>query len=165
VGGVLRLEIKFQYEPEGYHLPSGDYPPDFYLPELQTFVEVKPGPGPDWPKIDVPPDPLPREAKLGRELVSLAPPKTGFLLVYGDPIDVMYDTGNKHINFNAMSIVARSSDWPPRSAIESLTRRGGITTGPHLLLSEGLHCRFSSAQAVAAAKAARAARFEHGERP
>jgi hypothetical protein len=30
------------YEPEGMALDSGNYRPDFYLPELRTYVEVKP---------------------------------------------------------------------------------------------------------------------------
>lgn len=35
--------IAFEYELEGYKLPSGlQYLPDFYLPHLDTFVEVKP---------------------------------------------------------------------------------------------------------------------------
>lgn len=34
--------IEYQYEPEGFDLPSGGYLPDFYLPELQVFVEIKP---------------------------------------------------------------------------------------------------------------------------
>jgi len=34
--------LKWEYEPEGYHLPSGDYLPDFFLPEIQTWIEVKP---------------------------------------------------------------------------------------------------------------------------
>ena len=34
--------IKYEYEPEGFELPSGDrYLPDFYLPEQEMFVEVK----------------------------------------------------------------------------------------------------------------------------
>lgn len=35
-------DIKYEYEPEGFKLPSGGYLPDFYLPELQVYVEIKP---------------------------------------------------------------------------------------------------------------------------
>lgn len=39
------LGIKWIYEPEGYELPGGErYLPDFYLPEHQVYVEVKPEP-------------------------------------------------------------------------------------------------------------------------
>lgn len=33
--------MAFQYEADGYHLPSGPYLPDFWLTELQLFVEIK----------------------------------------------------------------------------------------------------------------------------
>ena len=37
------LGVNYEYEPEGFELSNGDkYLPDFYLPELETFVEVKP---------------------------------------------------------------------------------------------------------------------------
>ena len=38
------LETRWEYEPEGYELPSGRYLPDFYLPDLRggVFLEVKP---------------------------------------------------------------------------------------------------------------------------
>ena len=36
------LGIEWQYEPEGYQLLSGWYLPDFWLPEIDAFLEVKP---------------------------------------------------------------------------------------------------------------------------
>ena len=37
------LGIKYEYEPEGFLLGAGvRYLPDFYLPEMETYVEVKP---------------------------------------------------------------------------------------------------------------------------
>ena len=36
------LGIKWEYEKEGYELPSGRYLPDFWLPRLDCFAEVKP---------------------------------------------------------------------------------------------------------------------------
>lgn len=36
------VNIKYEYETEGYTLPNGDqYLPDFYLPTFQTYVEIK----------------------------------------------------------------------------------------------------------------------------
>lgn len=32
----------WDYEPEGFKLPSGQYLPDFWLPRLELWVEVKP---------------------------------------------------------------------------------------------------------------------------
>ena len=34
--------IEWQYEAEGFELNGARYLPDFYLPELKTFIEVKP---------------------------------------------------------------------------------------------------------------------------
>lgn len=36
--------VMWAYEPDAYDTPGGLYLPDFYLPQLHTFVEVKPGP-------------------------------------------------------------------------------------------------------------------------
>jgi hypothetical protein len=35
------LGFKWEYEREGFHLPSGNYLPDFYFPEYETYAEVK----------------------------------------------------------------------------------------------------------------------------
>jgi hypothetical protein len=34
--------IDWQYEVEGFHLNGARYLPDFFLPELKTYVEIKP---------------------------------------------------------------------------------------------------------------------------
>jgi hypothetical protein len=36
------LGVQWEYEKEGYQLKSGWYLPDFWLPEVNSFVEVKP---------------------------------------------------------------------------------------------------------------------------
>jgi hypothetical protein len=43
VAEILRsLSIYYEYEPISYQLPNGErYIPDFWLPELRTFIEVK----------------------------------------------------------------------------------------------------------------------------
>lgn len=35
------LGFRWEYEAEGFALPSGPYLPDFWLPDLRTFAEVK----------------------------------------------------------------------------------------------------------------------------
>lgn len=37
-----RLEAKWEYEPRLFQTPLGGYLPDFYLPKLKAWVEVKP---------------------------------------------------------------------------------------------------------------------------
>jgi hypothetical protein len=36
------LGIKYEYEREGYETAAGYYLPDFWLPDIQTYVEIKP---------------------------------------------------------------------------------------------------------------------------
>jgi hypothetical protein len=36
------LGVRWEYEPEGFTLPSGNYLPDFRLPGLNMFAEIKP---------------------------------------------------------------------------------------------------------------------------
>lgn len=39
------LGIKYEYEPEGFELQSGWYLPDFWLPQLHAWLEIKPRDG------------------------------------------------------------------------------------------------------------------------
>jgi hypothetical protein len=36
------LGIRWEYEPDGYRLPSGSYLTDFWLPDLGEWIEIKP---------------------------------------------------------------------------------------------------------------------------
>ena len=36
------LRLRWEYEPDGYRLPSGAYLTDFWLPDLAEWVEIKP---------------------------------------------------------------------------------------------------------------------------
>lgn len=73
---------KFEYENQGYELPSGRYLPDFWLPEEKAFIEIKPAP---QPPLDA--QPLPRELQLAGELMVMS----GFsvYVLYGDPVDCL----------------------------------------------------------------------------
>lgn len=62
------LGIKWEYEPEGFELGNGlRYLPDFWLPDWQLWVEVKPGPA-----DAVATEKASRLAELGRDLVLIA---------------------------------------------------------------------------------------------
>jgi len=41
---LTQLGVTWQYEPQGFHLPSGNYLPDFFLPLVNggTWLEIKP---------------------------------------------------------------------------------------------------------------------------
>ena len=36
------INLKYEYEPEGFKFDGYRYVPDFYFPETKTFAEVKP---------------------------------------------------------------------------------------------------------------------------
>lgn len=68
-------DIKWEYEPEGYELPSGRYLPDFYVPAYKSYLEVKPA------SFEI--DPKSREIRLLEELAEGS--LRGAVLVAGDP--------------------------------------------------------------------------------
>jgi hypothetical protein len=137
----------WQYEVEGFALPSGSYLPDFHCPDLsygtiapplRTFIEVKPAPHPwgwSWEPKPIS-RPLPREVQLGYELATLL--TVHFVIVYGDPLDVL------DIADDGGSVAIDPSGKIEQQGI------GPLDYIPPLR---------------AAANAARAARFEHGEHP
>jgi hypothetical protein len=43
------LGIPWEYEKEGFQINGKYYLPDFYLPDIDTWIEIKPGPPKDWP--------------------------------------------------------------------------------------------------------------------
>lgn len=78
------MGIEYQYEPEGFETPFGWYLPDFYLPKMNAWVEVKGGR--EWT-----PD---ERAKL-TNVCSLT--DCIGLFVYGDPLEQFSYPNNKTI--------------------------------------------------------------------
>jgi hypothetical protein len=140
-----RARTVWQYEAEGFALPSGSYLPDFHCPDLSygkiipplwTYIEVKPAPSPPWAASWEPepiPQLLPREVKLGYELATLL--AVHFVIV-GDPLDVL-----------------------------DIADGGSITIDPSGKIGRGIGPLDYIHPLRGAANAARAARFEHGEQP
>lgn len=74
------IRMRFEYEPNGYEISPGEwYLPDFYLPDLQVYVEIKP-----LADIDIRFD-LSEKCKR----FSLATGKAIYLS-FGDPVDSVY---------------------------------------------------------------------------
>ena len=72
--------IKYEYEPEGYVLDDGTpYLPDFYLPELRAFVEIK--------RANLPDDER-ENAEEKCRLLSAGNLDDSVLLCAGDPVDM-----------------------------------------------------------------------------
>lgn len=75
--------LKWDYEAQGFDLPSGPYLPDFYMPDYHTFVEIKPDKG-GW--VD--------EFNLGREMVA-EDPSAEFVMFFGDPVSAVFNKSAK----------------------------------------------------------------------
>lgn len=134
------LKLNWVYEHEGYALPSGWYLPDFWFPDEYVIVEIKHGPQPT--NAQGRPDFDTREQKLMDEIVREVEDIDGGLVLYGDPLDVMYNV---------------------------VDRRGLVELGHNCArlfgFEERLTDKLFGRECQAAALAARQARFEHGERP
>jgi hypothetical protein len=149
----------FEYEHEGYHLPSGSYLPDFYFPQFAAFLEVKPCHALprghfefEFPYSALPiRDDFPREIVLLWELSRKLNLRGKSVIAYGDPVDVFCDQGG---------------DKRPGGTIEIDSQNGprnGCGLLFHFFFFAG-HFSEPPENIVAAAYAARSARFEHNER-
>lgn len=158
------LEIPFEYELEGYELPDGvRYLPDFYLPQLKTYVEVK-------PNADLSRKDFEKIIKFGVNC------DQGLLLIVGTPTN------------EDMYLIDRrtSEEW---AHVEDELKDGGITheqqvaeyfeqfkdwghvefgwypqqeSLKHLHLVYRSKCPYLESKLVQAALTAKQARFEHG---
>jgi hypothetical protein len=146
----------FEYEYEGYHLPSGSYLPDFYFPQFAAFLEVKPShllPSAhfefEFPYSEYPiRDDFPREIVLLWELSQKLKLAGESVIVYGDPVDVFCDQGCER----------------PGGTV-AIDPRKGPRNGCGLLFHFLFDPRSKTPEEfIAAAYTAREARFEYGAR-
>jgi hypothetical protein len=155
------LGIKWEYEVEGYSLPSGGYLPDFWLPELiagshkpGTWLEIKP----DTPIVQD--DPRWTELAVGTD--------RPLLLALGTPSDA-------NANDGAMQIFMADGGWDCYHGFTVCPDRGTIEV-QFSSRQDRMHCcpeapwhaargTYSSPQLAWAMESARSARFEHGDNP
>lgn len=95
------MEIQYEYEPEGFELPSGEYYlPDFHLPSLKTYVEVKHSgedfisfPDEDSVKFDD------EFSKYGEFAHEMAMNDFGVWFVFGDPKNALREEKSNYLFF------------------------------------------------------------------
>ena len=87
------MQIQYEYEPEGFQVGEAKaYLPDFFLPDLSTYVEIKPNNA-----FDISVDNEKHEFSMGGEDIekyaqacnSFADAGYMFMLLCGDPVDVI----------------------------------------------------------------------------
>lgn len=158
------LDVKYQYEPEGFELSDGTYYlPDFYLPDLHLFVEVKGVMG----KEDI------HKIEQFREDNAENALDGNCLWVVGDIPSEQELTDScwpySHYDYPYFSI---DYDYPyvpcicpvcGKFGIE-FDGRGGRVCGDKCTESDKSYS-YDHPKIVAAYKKARQARFEHGETP
>lgn len=141
------LGIEWRYEPEGFETPAGWYLPDFYLPAVKRWVEIKGG-KPTKRDLD-------RGLHFGESRWQVG---EGYRIICGD-IPREFATGIPVLTYTQIMIVVASTltdaemdelEYPPetRGFLDSVwipDRKRGTYDG--------------------ALTAARSARFEHGESP
>lgn len=151
---------KYSYETQGYRLPTGKlYLPDFYLPELKTWVEVKGDMG----------------AEDENKILEFVRERSEPIVVLGD----IPDPGSNGPHFHILGKPYGSPVVAIFGAVWALTMRGvrpeqhGIPTYvlPHdEFPANGWELKSSPVLSVhtivdESYRAARSARFEHGENP
>lgn len=175
---LTELGVTWQYEPQGFHMPSGPYAPDFFLPLLDggTWIEVKPyGPGSyfGWgvdsalgiPKVD--------DSRLDEFADYMQSEGQSFYVAHGIPSDQLMDGWAK---YSAEGML--EAPWDPfmwcicgcgKTVGIEFDGRGDRIRCRHAGCSRSPHgdkgYSHDHPRIRAAAAAARAARFEHGEAP
>ena len=87
------MGIRYEYEPEGFKLENGEcYLPDFYLPEMRIYVEVKPASQIfiEFPEDDKVTFGDKKTEKYGFFARGIAEKGFGAWFVFGDPVDALF---------------------------------------------------------------------------
>jgi hypothetical protein len=156
------LRIPWRYEPEGFDLPSGPYLPDFWLPDLKCWIEIKPG------------DPTDDENAKCRDLATASEcPVFMFCGAIGDHLfgefgasdgAYRFDPGGDWDNYYAWCECTSCGKFGIQ--FEGRSDRLPCKSGKCKRSSHGDKGRTANtARLIRAYTAARSARFEHGEFP
>lgn len=159
--------LRYRYEPEGYRLSDGTaYLPDFFLPELNIFAEIKAGRNLDDGKAE----------RFARDYTDFDSDFGGVLVCYGDPyiMDLRFlsfcesdaDGGGQFDTDAAMDVCSFLIDTDTGEPFLLIEAEKAELAFHNARRVNGLYYRPKHVDPfpirVAAAKA-RQARFEHGE--
>ncbi len=156
------LGLRWEYEKQGYHLPSGSYLPDFWLSDFSTWVEIKPE------------EPSRLERDLCYELCDAL--RQRVVIFVGVPDQSEYGIIVSHgflwekLDGWLIAEMQRNPDeYGGRDRVSKRLHDGGMTWGIDPITFGdvfGIRRPDITTQAYECAiEAARSARFEHGETP
>jgi hypothetical protein len=175
---LTELGVTWQYEHQGFRMPSGPYAPDFFLPLLDggTWIELKPyGPGSYFGYCDCEVLGIPKvhDNRLDEFANYVQSKSQQFYVAYGIPSDRLMDG---FAEYNAEGML--ESLWDPFMwSICACGKTVGIEfdgRGDRIRCLDANCCKsphgdkgysHDHSRIRAAVAAARAARFEHGETP
>lgn len=163
------LGLPWEYEKEGYDLPSGKYLPDFWLPSLECWAEIKPGSA-VWP------DDFRLTWELaqagGRAWVLAGNPWPGEHRIhvmhdYRDGLpeecEWHYDCLTECRRCNGLCLLADGDSFPGPVKYYGFSDIGRHTCGDHDKWPSPPEPGVYAERVYEACAAARGARFEHGE--
>lgn len=162
------LEIRYEYEPEGFNINGVYYLPDFWLPDHHWFVEVKRAGAilkGEWEKINA----------FDENSMDLPHPYQSFgvIVVYGPPDDPFVDLGGGRLVIGIPNVpyypyrgpntpTFYAPGWPDEpSYIDPEACSKNWHFAKRIFSPES----FTEQQIRSAVKAALSARFEYGESP
>jgi len=152
------LEIRWEYEPQGYVIDGRPYLPDFWLPELQTWAEVK---GSDQDNFEGEHVDLCRglaNAEGHPVILLTGPPEARFYSRFAPDLDPQSFTAAFFRDYSTRLVVA-DHYWFQHVVIREVD-------GALILMGDDRCVRNSLGGGfLEAVTAARSARFEHGETP
>lgn len=150
--------IEWQYEPEGFNLPIGPYLPDFWLPQVRMWAEVKP---------DRPTD---QELRKAHDLANAS--GRPVLLLIGQPADLAYYAIEPDSNNCSMPVILPDGatvsvmDYAPFECSNYHLHEHRMFTGCGMCSEFPKPWDYcNSPHDHPAVIAALSARFEHGEAP
>jgi hypothetical protein len=153
------LGLAWEYEKEGYSLPSGNYLPDFWMPKLGLFIEIK---GPQPTKFEI---------RLAQEMSE----RTGTVAIFhGVPLEnegvlASLDVGSSSCGTSTWACWWASWPFPAGVLIAALfpgrvlVQPDWSTAVPGVIDAHEFDVTSDAPWLVRAAAAARSARFEFGE--
>jgi hypothetical protein len=173
---LASMGVSWQYEPQGFNLPSGNYLPDFFLPLLDggTWMEIKPyGVGSyfGFAACNYKGIPRLRDERLYEFAEYARTQNQRFYIAYGIPSDVFLD---HWADYNEEGILEAAHDphaWCVCACGKTVgiqfDGRGDRITCPHPGCHKSSHgdkgYSFGHDRIRLAVNAARSARFEHSQ--
>lgn len=156
------LRVEWLYEHEGFELPSGRYLPDFYLPSLNLWVEIK-GEGPTKHEVAKARELL--DVGAGPVFISCGLPENyGQFIYYTPDIESEDDKSPAHVAEAILAVPRGSSSI----FVVALLSPRDVARGRNIVLNRGLAfrnfmCTHERIRPAKASLTARSARFEFGE--